>query len=81
MLTIGITVSQEAAQEKAGAGEGRNVEHVAEADDLTHVKKRQRKQPAKSKQQTEDSQTRLKADVAKNSNQRKRQRKAKADTS
>lgn len=27
---------QDAAREKAAAGEGRNVEHVAEADDVTH---------------------------------------------
>ena len=41
---------QEAAKEKAVAGEGRNVEHVAEADDLTHVNKRQKKQPSSSNQ-------------------------------
>ena len=28
---------QDAAREKAAAGEGRNVEHVAEADDITHT--------------------------------------------
>lgn len=30
-------VLQDAAREKAAAGEGRNVEHVAEADDMTHA--------------------------------------------
>ena len=70
---------QEAAKEKAVAGEGRNVEHVAEADDLTHVRKRQRKQRTNSKQNTAESDTVAKAGTSKAGSQRKRQRKAKVD--
>ena len=53
------TCLQDAAREKAAAGEGRNVEHVAEANDMTHAaadtKKRRRKpaQQAEAKQEVQ----------------------------
>lgn len=44
---------QDAAREKAVAGEGRNVEHVAEANDLTHtaVALTRKRKPAQKAQQ------------------------------
>ena len=41
---------QDAAREKAAAGEGRNVEHVAEADDLTHTADTKKRKKTSSKQ-------------------------------
>lgn len=41
---------QDAAREKAAAGEGRNVEHVAEADDVTHTADTKKRKSSSSKQ-------------------------------
>ena len=50
MLACGM---QDAAREKAAAGEGRNVEHVAEANDITHAAVGSRKRGRKPVQKAE----------------------------
>ena len=49
---------QEAAREKVAAGEGRNVEHLAEANDVTHPidSKKRKKAGSRQKQTTEPAQ-------------------------
>ena len=45
-----LSLLQDAAREKAAAGEGRNVEHVAEADDMTHTADTKKRKKTSSKQ-------------------------------
>ena len=70
-----VLATQVAATEKAAAGEGRNVEHVAEADDLTHaaVKTKRTNQSRKSKHKAAGSE-----DPEVSNSQPKRQRRTKA---
>jgi len=53
MVGLPVFELQDAAREKAVAGEGRNVEHVAEANDLTHtaVALTRKRKPAQKAQQ------------------------------
>ena len=62
MLPVFLHVSkfdtglQDAAREKAAAGEGRNVEHVAEANDMTHATSNSKKRRRKTAQKAEATQ-------------------------
>lgn len=49
-----ITLLQAAAREKAAAGEGRNIEHVAEADDRTHTADTKKRKKTSSQQKAEN---------------------------
>lgn len=48
-----IICLQAAAREKAAAGEGRNVEHVAEADDMAHTADTRKRKKTSSRQNVE----------------------------
>lgn len=54
-----VMTAEDAAREKAAAGEGRNVEHVAEANDMTHAaadSKKRRRKPAQRAEATQQVQ-------------------------